>query len=393
MEEIILNKVGIITSSYASNGTFGCNYGAALQGYALVKQLRLMNYDAYDINYNSRYVHNPQQYSFIKGIASRFKLLFNPRIVKNKLISLRNRRNWNTLSSSFRRFIAENELTFDDGAFYTFDELKILSRDFYAFITGSDVVWNPNLHKGHNDEGFFLDFAADGVKRIAYAPSTGITSFPDTAKGDLGDFLRKFDALSIREQSGADLIRNLTGIDLDVVLDPTLLLPPEEYDEIIRLPDDIPPEYILVYKFGEIPHTQEQIDKLQKELDLPVICIPAGKYGKRFSPRYDVGPGGFVGLIRNARIVMTDSFHCSVFCLIYHTPFYTFFRTMPKPGQDINSRMSNLLRMVHLDNRMIAPGDEIDFSNMNEIDFESADRIIDSMRKESCLFLKNALEA
>ena len=393
MEEIILKKVGIITSSYASNGTFGCNYGAALQGYALVKQLRLMNYDAYDINYNSSYVHNPQQYSFAKKITSRIKLLFNPRVVKNKLISLRNRRNWNVLSSSFRNFIAENNLTFHDGDFYSLDELRKLSRDFYAFITGSDVVWNPNLHKGYNDEGFFLDFAADGVKRIAYAPSTGVTSFPETSKGNLRELLLKFDALSIREQSGADLIRDLTGIDINVVLDPTLLLSPEGYDEIVKLPNDIPPEYILVYKFGEIPHTEEQIDKLQKMLNIPVICIPAGKYGKRFSPRYDIGPGEFIGLIKNARIVMTDSFHCSVFCLIYHTPFYTFYRTMPKAGQDINSRMTNLLRMVHLDNRMIAPGDAIDFSSMNEIDFESSDKIIDSMRKESFSYLRNALEA
>ena len=388
-----LKKVGVITTSYASNGTFGCNYGAALQGYALVKQLRIMGFDAYDINYNSSYVHNPKQYSLVKKTMSRLKLLMNPKVVLNKLRSIKNINKWDVLSYSFRSFIRENELTYNNGTFYTLEELSSLSKSFYAFITGSDVVWNPNLHKGYNDEGFFLDFTADGVKRIAYAPSTGITSFPETAKGNLMELLQKFDALSIREQSGADLIHELTGLNIKVVLDPTLLLPSKEYDEIVKLPDDIPPEYILVYKFGDITHTQEQINRMQGELNIPVIYVPAGKYGKNISPRYDIGPGEFVGLIKNAKIVMTDSFHCSVFCLIYHTPFYTFYRTLPKAGKDINDRMINLLKIVGLENRMITPDKELDFSQIFEIDFSATDVIIDSMRRDSLAYLRNALEA
>lgn len=387
-----MKSIGIITTSCNGSGTFACNYGAALQGYALVRQVRLLGFDAYDINYNSKHEYRPQQYSFWKKTGKRFLLLFNPRLVGEKFNEFLKRKDRRLHSEHFRKFIAESSLTYQDGRFYTFPELKKLSEkpEFHAFITGSDLVWNPHLHERVNDEGYFLDFVNAGTKRIAYAPSFGVTDIPEESRRNLKELLEKFDALSVREQSGSDLIKRETGLVVPVVLDPTLLLDPKEYDAIARKPENLPDRYMAVYRFGNIPHTDEKIREISKRLGLPIVFIPSGN-DEGFTPRYDLGPGDFIGLIRGAELVVSDSFHCTIFCLINHTPFLTFFRTLPQPGRDINSRMVELLRLVGLENRMVMPGADIYYDQITSVDFLLADETIQRMRTDSLKFLKDAL--
>ena len=195
----------------------------------------------------------------------------------------------------------------------------------------------------------------------------------------------------MREQSGANLIKDLTGIDVQVVIDPTMLLDSTMYDDIIEMPTDVSGDYILIYKFGNIKHTEETIKEIKRKLGLPVIYIPAGLYEKGVPPRYDIGPNEFVGLIKNARIVLTDSFHCTVFCLLYHTPFYTFYRSLPGNGRDLNSRMINLLEMVELKDRLVLPNTTIDFLNIDSIDFENCDKLLERFRFAAVNYLKEAL--
>ena len=385
-----MKKVGVITSSSAKNGTFGCNYGAALQGYALIKQLRILGYDAYDLNYISANEYHPNQYNLLKRTLLRAKLIFNVNLVKRKIQEHKNRDNLTIWRNKFKEFIAENDLTYEKGSFYTIEQLQEKSGDFYAFITGSDVVWNAYLHKGVNDEGFFLDFAVPGVKRIAYAASIGSQTLPETAKGNLKELLLKFDALSIREKTGADLIKSITGIEMPVVLDPTMLLNPVEYEEIVKVPEYLPDKFIAVYVFGSLPHTQKKIEELKTKLDLPLIYIPAGDLLSD-QPDYRIGPGEFIGVIRKARLVITDSFHCTVFCLINHTPFYTFCRSDPRSGENINSRMIDLLKMVDAEDRMVMPGDDINYEKIDAIDFKRTDELIEEKRRESMAYLLGAL--
>lgn len=386
-----MKKIGIITSSCAKSGTYGCNYGAALQGYALVRQLRDLGYEAYDVNYLSDYEYRPQQYSFVKRTWKRLGMLFNPALVKGKVGQIKNRENLKKNFSVFESFVEENNLTYMNGKFYTLDELCSESNQFSAVITGSDVVWNPYIHGGINDPGYFLDFAKPGVKRISYAASFGVTNLPEESLRTLQSYLEKFHAVSVREKSGAELIKKETGMDVRVVLDPTLLLAPQKYDDLVKISTGLPDKYIAVYKFGNIQHTDDKIRELSKKLELPVVYIPSGKTTE-YTVRYDAGPGEFIHIVRNAELVISDSFHCTVFCLLSHTPFLTFFRTVPKQGKDLNSRMTDLLAMVGLSNRIVQPGEEIDYDSLFAIDFESADRIIEKMREESLAYLKNALE-
>lgn len=386
-----MKKIGIITTSCVKNGTYGCNYGAALQGYALVKVLRDMGYDAHDINYTSDNEYRPQQYTVIKRTLLRAGLLFNFSLVKQKIAEFRIRDCLTQNRLQFQKFIVENDLTYLNGRFFDIRQLSLETSDFYAVITGSDVVWNPTLHKNINDPGYFLDFANTGVKRIAYAPSFGVTVLPEESRKTLKSYLEKFDALSIREKSGSDLIKEETGLDVPVVLDPTLLLEPSQYKNIENPIKDLPPEYILVYKFGNLNHTQSKIREISQRLGVPVIYVPSGPTNE-YDIRYDFGPGEFIYAIRHAKLVISDSFHCTVFSLISHVPFLTFYRSVPEPGKDLNTRMINLLETVGLANRMVRPGEEVNYSCLLSVDFTDADNIIMQKRIESRKYLQKALE-
>lgn len=389
-----MKRIGILTTSSAKNGTFGYNYGAALQGYALVKQLRLLGYDAYDINYVSNHDCNISKHGFFKKLLIRMgltRLILNISIVKQKIKNRKNLKNLRLNKKAFIDFISENELTYNKGAFFRIKKLSKISDDFYAFITGSDVVWNPIFHDNINDEGYFLDFVKSNVKRIAYAPSFGVSELPIESKKDLKELLLKFDALSIREKTGSNLIKKETGLEVPVVLDPTLLLEPKEYDEIAVIPNNLPEKYIVVYRFGDIPDTDIKIKEICKKMNLPIVFIPSNNNGLA-EPRYDFGPGEFIGVIRNAQLVISDSFHCTIFSIINHTPFLTFNRNKPNSQQNINSRMTDLLNMINCHARMVMPGDTIDYDNLFNINFDETDKIIATKRKESLDYLKKALE-
>ena len=386
-----MKNIGVITTSCNGSGTFGCNYGAVLQGYALVKQLRMTGFVAYDINYVSDNEYHPLQYNLVRRIIKRIPLLINIKLVKKKVVGYRNRKNIQINQDAFKQFICNNDITYNNGEFYTIKKLEEASSDFYAVITGSDVVWNPLLHKGVNDKGYFLDFVPKGVKRIAYAPSFGVTDIPDTAKKDLKPLLEKFDAISVREKSGADIIYRETGMHAQVVLDPTLLLEPKYYDDVTKTPGDLPSRYMAVYRFGDLKHTADKIREISEKCKLPIVYIPSNNDGL-FEPNYSIGPGEFLGVIKNAELVLSDSFHCTVFALINHRPFLTFYRTMPEPGKDINSRMTDLLKTVEMSDRLVRPGDEIRYDKLFDVNFDNADEIIRKMRKESLQYLKNALE-
>ncbi|MCC8042933.1 MAG: polysaccharide pyruvyl transferase family protein [Oscillospiraceae bacterium] len=297
-----MKKIGIMTMSSGANGLYGCNYGAALQGYALIEYLRSCGFEAWDLNYNSEYEYHPNQYSGLEKSKKRLQLLFNYKAVKGKLLSYKNKSGIQANKAAFDGFVRENNLTYSEGKFYSYQDLANVSSEFYAFITGSDVVWDPYNHQGQNDEGYFLNFCDQGVRRIAYAPSIGVTSLPDTAERNLKELLIQFDALSIREKSGAELIKNVTGLSVPVVLDPTLLVDRHAYDKIKRRKISLPDQYIAVYKFGEIEYTDEMVRLISERLNLPVVLIPS-RYDSKFKTYWDIGLGEFIEVIKNARLV------------------------------------------------------------------------------------------
>jgi len=379
----VKKKVGILTSAQS----FGDNYGAVLQAYALSTVLKSMGYEPNIIRYKveGEYVnHGAPITERLKNTLFNNEMSFHAKktLVLNKLLH-------KSVNGVFYNFVEKN-LSFYNSDFIGFNELKNNPPAFPAFITGSDQVWNPVIHGNKNDPGYFLDFAPQSAKRIAYAPSIGVDRIPVECENTLGQFLEKFDALSIREKSGADIIKKCCGIDVPVMLDPTLLLTADDWDEIAQKPDNLPEKYIFCYKFGKSETMDIVIKNISKKYNMPVVTAPSSPE-VRFKADYNIGPAQFLGAIKNASLVCADSFHATVFSIIYNKPFLIFPRHAVDGNINMNSRMENILETFGLKERYISENSEIEESNLFELSFEYADKVLKEKIKESKNYLKNAL--
>lgn len=378
-------KIGVLTST----PSFDNNYGAILQAYALQKQLKLLGYAPYVVRYNGYNEMVASNKVLTKKINNIISLFFKKRLsVRHKIRLIRTKKLRDHNKAIFREF-ANLYISFSDEE-YSYTKLKQDPPEALAFICGSDQVWNPRVHGGINDPGYFLDFVPNGIKRIAYAPSIGVNVIPDNAKKDLKQLINKMDAVSVREESGAKIIREVCDLDVSIVLDPTLLLPPQHWGEI-EMPLNLPEKYIACYRFGKLSTTERQIVEISKKMNLPIVNIPSTS-DTLFKTNYDIGPREFIHVIKNATLVCTDSFHATAFSIINHTPFYSFLREHPENGVTMNSRITNLLQMTQFENRLIMPQDPIPKKINLDLNFERSDILLQELREKSLQYLINALD-
>ncbi len=375
-------QVGIITSYL----DFDKNYGGALQAYALSRQIQLLGYDAKIMPYIYEYFPRDVRADSLFWRTLRFgKAHLLPRERKRLGQKKMYRHMMAWVNEAMPMYRPERMMLAD---------MKAAAPDFHAFVCGSDQVWSTKLQRHHCDPGMFLQFVPDGVRKIAYAPSLGSTTSvtPDTEQ-EIADSLADFHALSVRERAGQKLIQRITGKEAPLVLDPTLLLPIDEWNNIAEVPKNLPDRYIVLYRFGKIPANMEKIARIQKHLGLPIIELPSSLISLEdpYKKRYDINPGQFIGLIRNATLVLTDSFHATVFSILNKTPFLTFYRQKPSEKFNMNSRVEELLATTGLADRLILPDGEVDMDGLLDVSFEEAHRQIEARQAESLAYLKDAL--
>lgn len=382
-------RIGIVTS----NAAFLNNYGAVLQAYAMTAQIKRWGEKPEIINYqyNTGGQIVAAESVIDRSVKARLKYIFNENIsLRQKVLYRLARDKRNRQTELFRKFV-QDCIPIDLNNSVTYDELTKNIPDYDCLICGSDQVWNPLIHANQNDPGFFLQFGSETCKKIAYAPSFGVSVLGNESKKNLKEYIDCFDALSVREQSGAAIIQEVCGRDVPVMLDPTMMADSCIWNKFNKRPEGIPEQYILVYRFGRMAYMEKQIHHVSTELKLPVFEIPVSieSYGKDSKLLFGVGPEEFVTLIRNAKMVLTDSFHASVFSILNHTQFYTFLRQERTEKNNMNSRMENLLEMLELQDRLIYPDSNI--VSLTEINYENADRILGEKRRESQRFLRTAL--
>lgn len=216
-----------------------------------------------------------------------------------------------------------------------------ISSDYDYYIAGSDQVWHPKF--GGRDY-YFLTFAPS-EKRIAFAASFGVEDLPLDQKKRYARLLKEFKYISVRENSGAVIVKELTGRDADVVLDPTLLLPREEWDKLVKQPHVLLPEhYILSFFLGEEPETA--VESFAAGKNLPVIHMNREEYPEL----YVLDPAEFLYVVKHADYVLTDSFHGTVFSIKFEREFYVFHRKQ-QGMENMFTRISYLLERFELEGR------------------------------------------
>ena len=226
----------------------------------------------------------------------------------------------------------------------------------------------------------FLEFAKNNQK-ISYAASFGVSEIPFERKTEYAEYLKTFKAISVRETRGAKIVEELTDRKAIVVLDPTLLLDECEWKKVEKKPSFFPKKkYVFVYALGDkTDRFKDKIKQIKEEYEVFDVRSHQ-KNGKELS----VGPSEFLYLIRNAEEILTDSFHATVFSIIFHKKFVTFNR----PGLNMNSRIESLAVLVGAKDRLTECGD---LDCETKIDYVKVDKILEEERRKSIDFLKNAL--
>ncbi len=389
--------VGMMTSEES----FLNNYGAALQGYALQRVIRELGYEPKIIRYNG---YGPKRhFGFLKDIIKKIMRIKRGTLTKEQ----KERREYlKSISEAHKDEIEVRTAYFDSFQnetmqFYspermTWKKLKKNPPMFDMYVCGSDQIWNPVFHGGICDRGYFLDFAPNGKKRIAYAPSLGTDYLPETCKEEMKMLINKMCAVAVREEKGAELLTDLMGRKIDTVLDPTLLLSREQWLDLSRVPDNIPEKYILCYRFSDNQETLSAVKELSIKTGLPVVSLPLSPIAMNdpFINIYKAGPREFIGLINNASLVCTDSFHATVFSFLMNTPFLTFMREQYGNGTgSMNSRVLNLLKSINLTERIFTKTQDINMDTLFYNDYSSGKQNIMSVKKRSVDYLKEALES
>lgn len=356
------------------------NYGTALQASALSNTIQKTGYEVAFVNY------------LPKGtVVSKPKVDLAKRAWK-KVVNYRNR----SYSSANRDKLFEDYLSERISCTpkcASYPELYDLNEIYDAFVCGSDQIWSPLCY----DSKYFLDFVDNTNKMVAYAPSIGSTEIDDPIIRErmAGNILR-FKHLAVREQQGADLIKDLTGQNAKVVLDPTLLMNASEWDAFanVEATKKIEGEYILCYFLGDAEKYMEYVRSLSNKTGIPFFVIPVTtrqKNGGNAVP-FEVGPSEFVSLIRDASYVCTDSFHGMTFSVNYNIPFSVFKRFSDNDPRNQNSRIFNLLKLLKLEGRLTDYKKSCATTVQTDCDFSLANKCLMELREESLSYLTNALK-
>lgn len=255
---------------------------------------------------------------------------------------------------------------------------RSLNKKFDYFIAGSDQIWKPTRKRlSYMD---LLGFA-DGNKRVSYAASFGISSIDEAAKEKLRNELPKFKAISVREDAGAKIIEDATGIKTaQVVLDPTMLVSEKDWSKLEKRPETLrSKKYVLTYFLGN--NTSKELSDYCAANNLDIVDFY--KDGEKY------GPSEFLYLIHFADLIITDSFHGTVFSIIFNRPFLICKRQEKATNNDMYSRIETLLGKFGLEKQTY--DGKIDESKLS-IDYANVNVILKKEQKKSLDFLKKALD-
>ena len=351
------------------------NYGTYLQAYALQQYIK-------SLGYNCK-ILNDKDY-----IASNFNWKFE---IKKILWGLKEhyrnyRGSWNyslSLYESFKNKYLNIENIVNDSDY--------LNKQYDAFVCGSDQIWNPFFLSNSQSKFYYADFAYK--RKIAYAPSIGVSEIPLQYKTIFKELTKNFEFLSSREQQGVDALHELTGKDASKVVDPTLLLNAEQWDMLLSSSEACDEsDYILAYFLTPNPNFIQMTLKyaIQRGLKLKIFYTDKSYYNYNCD-LVSAGPIEFMFYIKNATCLFTDSFHGSIFASIFHTQFFTFKR-FKQTARSQNSRVVNLLNMMGISERLLDEDNCETVYKLSDIDFEQVDYNLAPLIKKSKEYIEKALQ-
>ncbi len=357
-----------VISSYTITCSRPTNYGAVLQTYGLNTALRAMGVNAKVLDYDPAYYHTSTQPLPIRVVRNIVRF---PDLCKGRKV--------------FGKFL-EDYVPMSTKTYHSLAEIEEDVPKADVYLCGSDQIWNCKNKLNGRDDAFFLTFAPAKARKVAYAASIAMPEIPINQKERYRKLISKFDAVSVREPSAIPMLTELGITNVQSVVDPVFLLERTDWDIIADASDFVPSEeYVLVYGYNRQKNVYKYARQLAKKLGVKVYTIGTAIEDYTLDQdRYfwNVSPNTFVNLIRNAKAVVTNSFHGTVFSIVYNKPFHFF-----TVRQTTNSRMLDLLDSFALSDRHVK-----DDSILNdEINYKKTNHLLREQKNHSLKFLYTAI--
>lgn len=379
-----MKKAAIITLYHKNY-----NFGGQLQAYALQKVVSDLGLMVEVIDYDSqnkiKKIKALSPYTIISRFYHKLQMKFHlslKRELKNGFAKKK------VLFDRFMEKIPHSKT-------YTNDTINTIYNSYDFWIVGSDQVWNPEAFTGAS---LYLLEGVCGVK-MSYAASSLNARYTIEEAKLIKHCLQDFVAISARELGLTNTLSKITERSIKTVLDPTLLLKYNEWDKIAVKPD-IDKKYAFVYLVHISDEVRKNIYTYCKKNNLTMIIVPhsQGWYKSADEKYYDIqalaiGPQEWIGYIKYAEIVFTDSFHGTVFSVNYHKRFLSFENLTGDEKKDVGFRKYSFLKSISLETRCVSYSYNLerDFTNV-EIDYLIPDSLLEKYRLESVDYLKRALE-
>ncbi|WP_354688934.1 polysaccharide pyruvyl transferase family protein [Aeromonas sp. 19NY04SH05-1] len=378
------NKVGLLNFHYSDH-----NYGAVLQAAALADVVTQLGYNAEHINFIPAKIEQkktPRQQLVavlaVLGIKSLLKRLLGKKVyIKPQVIG----------SEVFEQFrttwIPRSAQTYSAAT-----QLNAIGSTYAAVVVGSDQVWRPNMfvNKHQDLDAYFLSFLPDSITRVSYAASFGVDKWEETSDSILSDRVRKamtkFNAISVREQTGVAICRDHFGVTAQHVLDPTLLNGVEFFERVIvKAGVSKQNENVVYYKLDVDTTFIRAIKLIGDILQAPTedIYYQMSEVGYRFIPVAD-----WLAKIRDSKFVVTDSFHCVCLAILFNKEFICF--ANKERGL---ARLQSLLLSLGIEGRLCDEQQSLPsfFAGCQPINYHNVNTRLAELRSGSLAFLKDAL--
>lgn len=387
-----MKKVALVTCY------FHPNYGSELQAYATQKI-----FDAWGIPNETVRIDGLQQE--LNAAKTKFYLqrAWDPQILtgtigrigRKKLQSLLRKRSFGGKMAARQQKFADFQKSFRlSPAYSSRAELTAACQNYSAVLVGSDQLWLPsNIAADY----YTLSWVPDKVNKISYATSFGASFLPKPMQQKAREFLPRFQHLSVREQSAVEMIRAYTGCTAQLVCDPTLLFTGKEWLGIQPEQPVAEGDYILCYFLGNNKKDRAFAQRLRAATGCKIVALLhldeyiAADEGYADETPYDIGPGELLNLIRNARYIVTDSFHGSVFSILYRKIFFTSRRVAKEGLLCTNNRLDSLFNTLGVTGRLITGGEDVEECLARQIDYETIYGNLEALKQTSITFLKTSL--
>ena len=387
-------KIGIVAVTYKDN------FGSVLQTYATQYTLEKLGYNARIFEIKGVY-----RGIMIKKLLYYAGRIFDPVEVKYLFANLKSRSR-KRVSVSADQFAADMKVRHRMYSDFNkrwnkmlpivngWNGLRKQAEDMDTVVVGSDQLWRPSNIVGCY---YTLEFVPDEVKKISFSTSFGVPELPRRLHRHAKRFLSRIDHISVREDSGAVIVKQECGREAKVVCDPTMMLTAEDWMHIQSVKPFAEGNYILMYLMGDNLKHREFVKKLRKATGFRIIGLLHGatyiSYDEDVVDEkpFNVGPSEFINLIRYAQYVCTDSFHCCVFSILNSTKFFAFRRWPDGSKFSANDRLYTLLKFTGLEHRILDGSEDVEKCLAETIDFEDVLDKVALRRKKSMDYLIYAL--